>query len=77
MSKLRTKIGIRPVFDGRCIGIRASLEEMRMARRVATLYTKELRHADGNTVEFVIAGTTIGGVPEALPVLPKSLAAKT
>lgn len=43
------KIGIRPTIDGRWDGVRESLENqtMEMAKRVATLLAKHLRHADG------------------------------
>ncbi|MBN1937218.1 MAG: L-fucose isomerase [Anaerolineae bacterium] len=60
------KIGIRPAIDGRLGGVRESLEEqtMNMARRVARLFSENLRHANGLPVECVIAGT-IGGAAEA------------
>ena len=61
------KIGIRPTIDGRLGGVRESLEDitMNMAKRVAALYSKELRNPDGSPVECVIADTNIGGVREA------------
>ena len=61
------KIGIRPTIDGRLGGVRESLEEqtMTMARTLADLLTKELRHSNGEPVECVIADTCIGGVAEA------------
>jgi L-fucose/D-arabinose isomerase len=61
------KVGIRPIIDGRLGGVRESLEEqtMGMARRVVTLISAELRHADGSPVECVIADSCIGGVAEA------------
>lgn len=61
------KVGIRPIIDGRREGVRESLEEqtMQMARSVADLITKRVRHACGLPVECVIADTTIGGVSEA------------
>jgi L-fucose/D-arabinose isomerase len=61
------KVGIRPVIDGRENGVRESLEEqtMAMARAAARLITEHLRFPDGETVECVIADTTIGGVAEA------------
>jgi len=61
------KIGIRPTIDGRLGGVRESLDEitMNMAKRVAALYSKELRNPDGSSVECVIADTNIGGVREA------------
>ncbi len=60
------KIGIRPAIDGRLGGVRESLEEqtMNMAKSVARLLTKNLRHANGLAVECVIADT-IGGAAEA------------
>ncbi len=61
------KIGIRPTIDGRLGGVRESLDEitMNMAKRVAALYSKELRNPDGSPVECVIADSNIGGVREA------------
>ena len=61
------KIGIRPAIDGRRKGVRESLEAqtMAMARAVADLITKSLRHPCGLPVECVIADTCIGGVAEA------------
>ena len=61
------KIGIRPTIDGRLGGVRESLEDitMNMAKRVATLFSKELRNLDGSPVECVIADSNIGGVREA------------
>ncbi|MGB0258598.1 MAG: hypothetical protein ACPGES_08105, partial [Coraliomargarita sp.] len=40
------KIGIRPTIDGRLGGVRESLEEitMNMAKRVAELYSRELKN---------------------------------
>ena len=67
------KIGIRPAIDGRRRGVRESLEDqtMNMARAVADLLTKNLRHANGLPVECVIADTTIGGVAEAAQAAEK------
>lgn len=61
------KIGIRPTIDGRRNGVRESLEEttMQMAKSVENFLSKELRHFNGEPVEFVIADTCIGGVAEA------------
>lgn len=61
------KIGIRPAIDGRRKGVRESLEDqtMNMAKSVARLIERELRHFDGSQVECVIADTCIGGVAEA------------
>ncbi len=61
------KIGIRPIIDGRRGGIRESLEEktMGMAKAAAALITKNLRHANGEKIQVVLADSTIGGVAEA------------
>ena len=61
------KIGIRPAIDGRLGGVRESLEgqTMALARDVARLIEKELRHASGEKVECVIPKHCIGGVAEA------------
>lgn len=61
------RVGIRPTIDGRQNGVRESLEDqtMGMAVRVAELISSQLRYADGNPVECVIADTTIGRVDEA------------
>jgi L-fucose isomerase len=61
------KIGIRPAVDGRRNGVRESLEDrtMGMARLAADLISKNLRHANGQPVECVIADTCIGGSAEA------------
>jgi L-fucose isomerase len=61
------KIGIRPAIDGRRRGVRESLEvqTMEMAKAVAQLLEKNLRHSNGLPVECVVANTTIGGVAEA------------
>jgi L-fucose isomerase len=61
------KIGIRPIIDGRRRGVRESLEKttMSLARRVAQLYSENLRYPDGSPVACVLANTCIGGVKEA------------
>ncbi len=61
------KIGIRPTIDGRRGGVRESLEDqtMGMAKNVAEFLTNNLIHADGSSVECVIADTCIGGVAES------------
>jgi L-fucose isomerase len=61
------KIGIRPTIDGRLGGVRESLEDitMNMAKRVAALYSKELRNPDRSPVERAIADTNIGGARAA------------
>ena len=70
MNRLRNalpKVGIRPTIDGRLGGVRESLEvqTMNMAKLVAELIFKELRHADGSAVKCIIADSCIGGVAEA------------
>ncbi len=66
---MNAKIGIRPIIDGRegRIGVRESLEKqtMNMASSLKALLRTNIKYADGNTVECVIADTTIGGVTEA------------
>jgi L-fucose isomerase len=61
------KIGIRPAIDGRRKGVRESLERqtLDMARGVATLLGRKLRHANGLPVECVVPSTCIGGVAES------------
>ncbi|EHM41454.1 L-fucose isomerase [Hafnia alvei] len=61
------KIGIRPVIDGRRMGVRESLEEqtMNMAKATAQLLSENLRHACGATVECVIADGCIAGMAES------------
>ena len=48
------KIGIRPVIDGRRMGVRESLEEqtMNMAKATAALLTEKLRRACGRVCHF-------------------------
>ncbi|MCG1036064.1 L-fucose isomerase [Polaribacter sargassicola] len=61
------KVGIRPVIDGREMGVRESLEvqTMDMAKAAAKLIEDTLRFPSGEKVECVIADTTIGGVADA------------
>lgn len=63
----RAKIGIRPIIDGRRLGIRESLEDktMAMAKAAKTLIESKVRYADGSPVECVISPCTIGGGAEA------------
>lgn len=63
----RPKIGIRPIIDGRRLGIRESLEEktMGMAKAAKELIEANVFYADGTPVECVISPTTIGGGAEA------------
>jgi len=62
-----TKIGIRPVIDGRRNGVRESLEDqtMNLAKATAKFLEENLRHSCGSKVECVIADTCIGGFAEA------------
>jgi len=61
------RVGIRPTIDGRCNGVRESLEKqvMDMAKRAAEMISKSLKYPDGTAVECVIADTNIGGCVEA------------
>jgi len=61
------KIGIRPVIDGREMGIRESLEQqtMNMAQSAARLIEENLHFPSGEKVECVISTTTMGGVADA------------
>ncbi|NBC84135.1 MAG: L-fucose isomerase [Bacteroidetes bacterium] len=70
---IRPKVGIRPTIDGRRNGVRESLEDqtMALARAAARLIEENLKHADGNPVECIIADTTIGGVSEAAATAEK------
>lgn len=63
----RIKIGIRPTIDGRQMGVRESLEQqtMNMAKSAAIFIEENLRHANGENVECIIADSCIGGVAEA------------
>ncbi len=66
------KIGIRPTIDGR-EGVRKEVEEqtMTLARAVAELLSRNLRHSCGLPVECVVADTCIGGVAEAAQAAEK------
>jgi len=61
------RVGIRPVIDGRRMGIRESLEDqtMAMAQAAVSLITQKLRHACGTAIECVVADTCIAGLAEA------------
>jgi len=61
------RVGIRPVIDGRRLGVRESLEAqtMGMAQRTADFLSANLRYPDGTAVECVIADTCIGGLAES------------
>lgn len=64
---IKPKIGIRPVIDGRRLGVRESLEEqtMNMALSAKKLIEENVFYADGTHVECIIADETIGGGREA------------
>ncbi len=64
------KIGIRPTIDGRCNGIRESLEQtiLGLAKAVADFLSANLRHPSGEPVECVIPEKCIGGVAESAQV---------
>lgn len=64
---MKCKIGIRPVIDGRCGGVRESLETqtMNMAKSAKALIEANCFYSDGTPVECVISNTTIGGSAEA------------
>ena len=61
------KIGILPCIDGRRNGVREGLEvqTMNMAKAAANLIADNIRYPNGESVEIIIADTTIGGVKEA------------
>ena len=61
------KVGIRPVIDGRCNGVREALETqtMNMAKSAARLISENLRYPDGSPVQCVVPDFTIGGCVEA------------
>lgn len=67
LTGMPSKIGIRPIIDGRMGGIRESLENqtMAMAKSVAKFLTDNVRHSNGMPLECVIADTTIGCFTEA------------
>jgi len=64
---MKPKIGIRPVIDGRWMGVRESLEEqtMGMARAAKRLIEENCFYGDGAKAEVVIADGTIAGGAEA------------
>lgn len=68
-----SKVGIRPVIDGRRKGVRESLEDqtMEMARRAAEFISENVRYTHGQPVECVIADSCIGGVAEAAQTAKK------
>jgi L-fucose isomerase len=64
---VKPKIGIRPVIDGRWMGVREGLEEqtMNMARAAKKLIEENCFYSDGTKPECVIADGTIAGGHEA------------
>lgn len=62
--KALPRIGIRPVIDGRRMGVRESLEEqtMNMAKATAALPVKNYATPCGTPVECVIADSRIAGM---------------
>ena len=63
----KVKIGIRPVIDGRWMGVREGLEAqtMNMARAAKQLIEENCFYGDGQHAECVIADGTIAGGREA------------
>ena len=64
---MKPRIGIRPVIDGRCYGVRESLEDqtMAMAKAAKKLIETNVFYGDGTPAEVVISPTTIGGAKES------------
>lgn len=64
---MKSKIGIRPIIDGRCGGIRESLEEqtMNMALNAKKIIEENVFYSDGTRCEVVIAPSTISGGAES------------
>ena len=66
-KSMKPRIGIRPVIDGRCYGVRESLEEqtMAMAKAAKKLIESNVFYGDGTPAEVVISPCTIGGAAES------------
>ena len=64
---MKPRIGIRPVIDGRCYGVRESLEDqtMAMAKAAKKLIETNVFYGDGTPAEVVVSPTTIGGAKES------------
>ncbi len=64
---MHATIGIRPIIDGRCRGIREGLEEQTrsLAQAAKKLIEANCRYTDGTPVEVVVFPETIGGGAEA------------
>jgi L-fucose/D-arabinose isomerase len=73
MTSVYPKIGIRPVIDGRRMGVRESLEDqtMGMAQNTAEFLSANLRYPDGSPVQCVIADACIGGLAESARCVEK------
>ena len=67
---MKPKIGIRPVIDGRWMGVRESLEEqtMNMAKNAKKIIEQNVFYQDGTPAQVVISDCTIGGGAESLNV---------
>lgn len=65
--KTYPNIGIRPIIDGRRLGIRESLEDktMVMAEAAKLLIEENITYPDGTPVKCIISDCTIGGGEEA------------
>lgn len=72
------KIGIRPVIDGRRMGVRESLEAqtMNMAKATAALLTEKLRYACGTRLTALLPAPVLPEWQNPPPVR-KSSAVKT
>ena len=64
---MRPTIGIRPIIDGRCMGVRESLEEqtMNLALSAKKLIEDNIFYTDGTPVRVIVANGTIAGGKEA------------
>lgn len=64
---MKAKLGIRPCIDGRCGGVRESLEQqtMVMANIAKKIIETNCFYSDGTPIEVVINPGTIGGSAEA------------
>ena len=64
---MRPTIGIRPIIDGRCMGVRESLEEqtMNLALSAKKLIEDNVFYTDGTPARVIVADGTIAGGKEA------------
>ena len=67
MEMSKPKLGIRPIIDARCGGVREKFEEktMDMARKAKKLIEENVFYSDGSPFECIISPCTIGGSKEA------------